>query len=205
LTVTRIKFCGITRAQDAEVAVDLGVDALGFVMVPDSRRCIAAEKAARIRHRLPPFVTSVALFQDQDSAVVQDAIDALQPDLLQFHGHEDAAYCASFGLPYVKAIAMGDGADPAKAAKRYRTAAAVLLDGHASGAMGGSGKAFDWKRARSVRGPVILAGGLDATNVARAIRAVKPYAVDVSSGIEQRPGVKDPLMMRAFVRAVRRM
>lgn len=199
----RIKFCGITRAPDAEAAVDLGVDALGFVLVPASKRFVAPERAAKVRRRLPPFVSAVALFLDADAAFVQDAIDALQPDLLQFHGHEDAAYCASFGLPYIKAIPMGGALDAARAARRFRTAAALLLDGHAAGALGGRGEAFDWKRARGVPAPVILAGGLDAKNVGTAIRAVRPYAVDVSSGVELRPGVKDPKKMRAFVRAVR--
>jgi phosphoribosylanthranilate isomerase len=201
LTRTRIKFCGITRAQDADFAVELGVDALGFVMVPASRRYLAPERAAKIRHRLPPFVASVALFLDADSACVQDAIDALQPDLLQFHGHEDAGFCASFGLPYIKAIPMHGETDAAKVARRFGSAAAVLLDSHASGELGGTGLAFDWKRARKLGGRFILAGGLDAKNVGTAIRAARPYAVDVSSGIEQRPGIKDPRKMKAFVKA----
>ena len=202
MTRTRIKFCGITRAQDADLAVELGVDALGFVMVPASRRYLDSARAARIRRALPPFVASVALFQDADSGQVQEAIDALQPDLLQFHGREVAAFCASFGVPWIKAIAMGDGDDPARAARRFGAARAVLLDAHATGELGGRGVRFDWKRAKTVKAPVILAGGLDAGNVAAAIRTVKPYAVDVSSGIEQRPGIKDPKKMRAFVSAV---
>lgn len=204
----RIKFCGITRAADAEAAVALGVDALGFVLVPASARFCAATRAAAMRRRLPPFVSCVALFKDPDSSLVQDAIDALRPDLLQFHGREDAAFCASFGLPYMKALPMGEPQDLARAARRFRGAAALLLDSHAGGALGGSGRSFDWKRARGAGQrldlPLVLAGGLKADNVEAAIGMVHPFAVDVSSGIESKPGVKDARKMKAFVNAVRR-
>lgn len=201
---TRIKFCGIRRAADAAAAIDLGVDALGFVMVPASQRYLTPERAAAIRAKLPPLVSAVALFMDADAGFVQLAIDALQPDLLQFHGSEGAGFCASFGLPYVKAVAMGAGADPRREARRHPRASALLLDGHAPGALGGSGETFDWSRAAAVKRSLILAGGLTPQNVGRGIRALRPYAVDVSSGIETRPGVKDAGKMRAFVEAVRR-
>lgn len=202
---TRIKFCGIRRAADAAAAIDLGVDALGFVMVPASRRYLAPDRAAALRARLPPLVTVVALFMDADPATVQLAIDALQPDLLQFHGSEDAGFCAGFGLPYVKAVAMRGDGDLRRVARQHRQAGALLLDGHAPGEMGGGGKAFDWSTVvRGVARPLILAGGLTPGNVGRGIRALRPYAVDVSSGIESRPGVKDAAKMRAFVEAVRR-
>ncbi|HEY0974064.1 MAG TPA: phosphoribosylanthranilate isomerase [Solimonas sp.] len=205
---TRIKFCGIRRRQDADAAVDLGVDAIGFVLVPGSKRHITIEDAARIRERLPPLVTTVALFKDADGQQVQDAIDVLQPDLLQFHGAEDAAFCASFGRPYVKAIALGEGGRLGASVRTFRAARALLLDGNAPGAMGGLGKAFDWKAQAAavakLKQPVILAGGLNPDNVAQGIKALRPYAVDVSSGIEARPGVKDLNQMRAFVQAVRR-
>lgn len=201
---TRIKFCGITRARDAALAVALGVDAVGFVLVPASKRWIEPAAAARIRRVLPPFVSTVALFKDADAAFVQDAIDTLRPDLLQFHGDEDAAFCASFGLPYLKAVAMGRAQNLKRLVSTYAEASALLLDGHAPGEMGGSGKSFDWSRLQAVKKPLVLAGGLTPENVARALRVARPYAVDVSSGIERKPGIKDEAKMRAFVNAVQR-
>lgn len=204
VTRTRIKFCGIRRKADAEAAVGLGVDALGFVLVPQSRRYLAPEAAATVRKALPPFVDAVALFMDAPAVEVQRAIDVLRPDLLQFHGREDPMFCASFGLPYLKAIAMGEGRSPGGELRRFRSAAAVLLDAHVPGGMGGRGEPFDWSQAIRTRTPIILAGGLTPQNVGSGIRQLRPYAVDVSSGIELRPGVKDLDKMRAFVRAVRR-
>lgn len=201
---TRIKFCGITRQADADFAVDLGVDALGFVLVPRSQRFLAPARAFSIRRRLPAFVSAVALFQDADSAFVQDAIDALRPDLLQFHGGESPAFCASFGLPYVKAVPMAQPAELARAVRAHRAASALLLDSHAPGELGGSGRRFDWSKIGAQRARLILAGGLDPANVGRAVRALRPYGVDVSSGIETRPGTKNSAKMRAFVAAVRR-
>lgn len=202
---TRIKFCGMRRREDVELAVGLGVDAIGFVLVPKSRRYVGAEQAATLRRALPPFVAAVALFQDADPAFVQQAIDVLQPDLLQFHGSESPGYCESFELPYLKAVAMAAPTDLARTAARFRSAKALLLDGHAPGEMGGSGKPFDWKkRLQSISKPIVLAGGLAPPNVATAIRQLRPFAVDVSSGIEREPGIKDAVRMRAFVAAVRR-
>lgn len=201
---TRIKFCGIRRARDAELAIEFGVDALGFVLVPESRRYLGPEQAARIRTQLPPFVATVALFQNAAADEVQQAIDVLRPDLLQFHGEENAGYCESFGLPYIKAMAMSaPTGNPARWARAYRSAQALLLDGHAPGEMGGSGKSFVWQP-QLLRKPLILAGGLTPDNVGKAIRTMRPYAVDVSSGIESKPGIKDSAKMRAFVEAVRR-
>ncbi len=201
---TRIKFCGITREKDAHAAISLGVDALGFVLVPASPRHITAEKAAAIRRRLPPFVSTVALLKDADAAFVQDAIDVLKPDLLQFHGEEPADFCASFGLPYLKAVAMGEKQSLAALARRYKGAVGLLLDGHSKGGMGGRGETFDWSRVTAVKTPLVLAGGLNPANVGRAVRQLRPYGVDVSSGIEAKPGVKDHDKMRAFVEAVQR-
>jgi phosphoribosylanthranilate isomerase len=201
---TRIKFCGIRRAADAKSAVDLGVDAIGFVLVPQSKRFIAAERAAKLRTQLPPFVSAVALFMDASAADVRRAIEVLQPDLLQFHGREEPSFCAAFGLPYVKAIAMGGVSTPAREERRFRAAAALLLDSHVPGAMGGRGETFDWSKVAKLRRPVVLAGGLTPHNVGQGIRRLRPYAVDVSSGIELKPGVKDLDKMRAFVKAVRR-
>lgn len=204
MTRTRIKFCGITRDRDARAAIALGVDALGFVLVPASPRYIPADKAAKLRAALPPFVAAVALFKDADAGFVQDAIDRLQPALLQFHGEESPDFCASFGLPYLKAVAMGEKQSLSAQASRYRDAAGLLLDSHARGGMGGRGETFDWSRVTAVKAPLVLAGGLNPGNVGRAVRELRPYGVDVSSGIEAKPGIKDPEKMRAFVDAVRR-
>lgn len=204
MTRTRIKFCGITREKDAQAAISLGVDALGFILVPASRRYITAEKAVAIRRRLPPFVSTVAVLKDADAAFVQDAIDTLRPDLLQFHGDEPADYCESFGLPYLKAVAMGEKQSLAALARRYKSATGLLLDSHSKGGMGGRGEAFDWSRITAVKTPLVLAGGLNPANVGRAIRQVRPYGVDMVSGIEAKPGIKDHDKMRAFVEAVQR-
>lgn len=201
---TRIKFCGIRRPADAKAAVDLGVDAIGFVLVPQSKRYVAPEQAAKLRAQLPPFVSAVALFMDAPAADVLEAIDVLRPDLLQFHGREEPSFCAMFGLPYMKAVAMAGTSAPTREARRFAGAAALLLDSHAPGAMGGRGETFDWSKVRTLRHPLVLAGGLTPQNVGQGIRTLRPYAVDVSSGIEQRPGVKDLDKMRAFVKAVRR-
>jgi len=204
LNRTRIKFCGITRATDARAAVALGVDALGFVLVPASPRYLAAEQAAAIRASLPPFVAAVALFKDADPAFVQEAIDRLRPDLMQFHGDETPEFCASFGLPYLKAVAMGEKQSLRGQARRYRDAVGLLLDAHVSGGMGGRGETFDWTQVTPVKAPLLLAGGLTPLNVAKALRQLQPYGVDVSSGIETKPGIKNADKMRAFVEAVRR-
>jgi phosphoribosylanthranilate isomerase len=203
---TRVKFCGVTRAQDAEAAVRLGADAIGLILAPESPRFIEAAQAAIIRRRLPPFVQAVALFRNAAADTVRRALDTLQPDLLQFHGDEDPAFCASFGRPWLRAVPMQGGADLAVDLagweRRFAGAAALLLDAHGPGEAGGQGRTFDWRRIRASR-PFVLAGGLDAGNVAAAIQAARPYAVDVSSGIEQAPGVKDEMKMRRFIEAVR--
>lgn len=200
---TRIKFCGMTRAADAQAAIALGVDALGFVLVPQSPRAISLEAAAEIRNQLPPFVSSVALLRNATAVEVRTAIATLQPDLLQFHGDEDEPFCAQFGLPYLKAVAMSRSQDLSACASRYATAAALLLDSHAADGMGGTGRVFDWSQVRPVGKPLMLAGGLRPENVAEGIQSVRPYAVDVSSGIESAPGVKNFEKMRDFVQAVR--
>lgn len=201
---TRIKFCGLRRPRDVAAAVALGVDALGFILVPASPRFVGPDAAAKLRRALPPFVASVLLFKDADAGFVQEAIDAVRPDLLQFHGGEDTAFCASFGLPYLKAVAMGGPVSLRAEARRHAGAAALLLDAHAPGGMGGRGETFAWTALPKLAKPVVLAGGLTAANVGRGIALLAPYAVDVSSGIESRPGIKDHDKMRAFVRAVRR-
>ncbi len=201
---TRIKFCGITRPEDAQAAVRLGVDALGFVFYRSSPRSVSPARACAIAARLPPFITRVALFLDPEPAQVAAVINVFKPTALQFHGSEPRKFCAGFSLPYVKAIGMGGTADVEAAAAAYPDAAAILLDSHAPGTAGGTGKNFDWDRAPRLGRPFILAGGLRPENVASAILALRPYAVDVSSGIELAPGVKDVARMRAFVSEVRR-
>lgn len=202
--MTRIKCCGMTRVEDALLAARLGADAIGLVFSARSRRRVTIAQAQAIARALPPFVTVVALFMDDEAGLVREVIAAVQPDLLQFHGSENDPWCAQFGRPFVKAIAMGEGAGAALSGADYPHAAALLLDGHRVGEAGGSGKAFDWSQMpRDLARPVILAGGLDPDNVAQAIRTARPWAVDVASGIESSPGIKDPARLAAFVRAVR--
>jgi phosphoribosylanthranilate isomerase len=202
--MTRIKCCGMTRVEDALLAAQFGADAIGVVFTARSRRQVSFEQARAIYRALPPFVSTVALFMDDDAGLVQEAIDAVQPDLLQFHGNERDDWCAQFGRRYLKAIAMGEGAAALSRLRDYPGAAGLLLDGHGLGEAGGSGKAFDWSlMPKDLAQPMILAGGLTPTNVAEAVRIARPWAVDVASGIESVPGIKDPQKMADFVRAVR--
>lgn len=201
---TRIKFCGITRVEDARLAVELGVDAIGLVFTRQSRRFVDLAQARALRRALPPFVSLVALFMDDTPAWVDEVIDQVRPDLLQFHGGESNEFAARFPRPWIKAIPMASTVDFSDLAAQFPDAGAFLLDSHAGGSAGGTGTAFDWTRApRDPARPIVLAGGLDPLNVARAIEVVRPYAVDVSSGIESAPGIKDAAKMRAFVAAVR--
>jgi phosphoribosylanthranilate isomerase len=205
MTRTRIKFCGITRMQDAQAAVELGVDAIGLVLTRKSPRFIELAQAHEIRRSLPPFVTAVALFMDDDPAWIAMAVDAVAPDLLQFHGSESAADCVRYGRRYLKAVPMGGDADVRGMVAMHTGATGFLLDGNVAGEQGGRGKSFDWSRIpENLQRPVVLAGGLTCDNVGSAIRAVKPYAVDVSSGIESAPGMKDLDKMRRFVEEVQR-
>lgn len=201
---TRIKFCGLTRAEDVRLAVDLGVDAIGFVLTRRSRRFVEPAAARLLRDLLPPFVAAVALLMDDEPAWIEDAIRTVRPDFLQFHGEEEAAFCTRFGRRYLKAVPMASTGDLAAFAARHPRACGFLLDSHAAGQPGGTGQAFDWSRVPVGFGrPLILAGGLHAGNVAEAVRTLQPWAVDVSSGIESAPGVKDAGRMRSFVAAIR--
>jgi phosphoribosylanthranilate isomerase len=205
VTRTRIKFCGLTRVEDVRTAVELGVDAVGFVLTRKSRRFIEPAQARALRDALPPFVDAVALFMDDAAEWVEEVVARLRPDLLQFHGEESADFAARFPTAYLKAVPMASVADVPGYAARHPAARGFLLDSHAAGAVGGSGGTFDWTRVpRDFGRPLVLAGGLDAGNVAEAIATARPYAVDVSSGIETAPGIKDAAKMRAFVEAVRR-
>jgi phosphoribosylanthranilate isomerase len=202
---TRIKFCGLTRAGDVRLACETGVDALGFVFAAGSSRRIAPEDARSLREAIAPMVAAVALFLDQDEREVAVAIKALRPSLLQFHGGEDDRFCAQFGVPFLKTLPMGEGAAaPEAVADRYPSAAGFLLDGHGPGEPGGRGIAFRWHALPKLGRPVVVAGGLHAGNVGAAIAVMRPYAVDVSSGIEMAPGHKDGARMQQFVDEVRR-
>ncbi len=204
---TRVKICGITRLQDAHLAQELGADSLGFVFVPASKRYLKPDAAAAIVSQLSPFVTPVGLFLD---AAVDDVnrVLSLMPSLVpQFHGQESADYCEQFGRPYLKAMGVGSaGTVPSEAQlSPYRRALGFLFDSHEPGQLGGTGEAFDWSRLGArMHKPLILAGGLNVNNVEHAIRQTAPYAVDVSSGVEQAKGIKDPEAMRDFLEAVRR-
>lgn len=202
---TRIKFCGMTRADDIARAVALGVDAIGLILVPASPRALSPTQALALRQRVPPFVASVALTLDADPAEVQRAAATLRPTLWQFHGDESPEDCARLGVPYLKAIAMAQPDTAADVMARHPAAVGFVLDSHATGGQGGSGRRFDWSRIPSALDrPLVLAGGLNPDTVYEAVLAVRPYAVDVSSGIESAPGSKDHDAMRAFVEAVRR-
>ena len=184
-------------------AAHLGVDAIGLVFYPKSPRYVTPETARSLVASLPAFVTVTALFLDPEERQVCDVLDKVRVELLQFHGGEPAEFCRSFGRPYIKAVPMGGGADVDEYARRHAGAAALLLDSHAAGQKGGTGVSFDWGSIPKVDGPpLILAGGLTPQNVVTAIRIVRPYGVDVSSGVESRPGIKDAAKIEAFVREV---
>lgn len=202
--MTRIKCCGMTRVEDALLAAQLGADAIGVVLTARSKRRVTLDQAQTIVRALPPFVSSVVLLMDDDAVFVREAIDAIQPDLLQFHGAEKDDWCAQFGRRYLKAIAMGEGAAALPSLHRYPGAAGLLLDGHGLGEAGGSGKAFDWSlMPRELKQPLILAGGLTPDNVAEAMRIAHPWGVDVASGIESAPGIKHAQKLADFIAAVR--
>ena len=204
VTVVRSKICGITRIEDALAAVEAGADAIGLVFYGKSPRAVSIEQAAAILQALPPFVTSVGLFVDMPRDQLQQLLQRLPLDLLQFHGDESPADCEGHGRPYIKALRIRPGEDVAAAMAPYAGARGILLDTFVEGVPGGTGASFDWSLVpENAAKPIILAGGLDAGNVATAIRQVRPYAVDVSGGVEASKGIKDAGKIRAFVRAVR--
>jgi len=197
---TRVKICGITRLEDALEAARLGADAIGFVFYPDSPRNIAVEQASRIRFALPPFLSVVALFVDPEMERVREVMTAVRPDALQFHGNETPQQCRSYGMPYIKAIRMENGVDVLAEARRYHDAQGLLLDTFVRDKAGGTGQRFDWTRVPAdIPRPVILAGGLAADNVTQAVALVKPWALDVSGGVESSAGIKDAAKMAAFI------
>jgi phosphoribosylanthranilate isomerase len=205
MTRTRIKFCGMTGAEDLALAAALGVDAVGLILVEHSPRHLSLARARALRAELPPLVSAVALTMDAAPALLTAIVQTLRPQLLQFHGEEVDADCARHGLPFLKALPMAGQDDPLAAMARFPHASGFVLDAHASGEAGGSGHSFDWSRApRQAPRPWLLAGGLHPDNVFDAIIATRPYGVDVASGIEAAPGRKCPARMARFVAEVRR-
>ena len=206
-----IKICGLTRPADVAAAVDAGADALGLVFVPASRRALSPAQAAALVTQLPPFITLVGLFMDPAPAQVDAVLAAVPLDQLQFHGAESAAACERYGRPYIKTVPLGETTDSQRlrdAGAAHPRARALLIDGHGLGELGGQGRQVgrlaDGRRWGEVLArPLVLAGGLAPDNVAAAVRAVAPSAVDVSSGVESAPGIKDPSLMRRFVEEVR--
>ena len=200
---TRIKICGITRPGDAVAAAQAGADAIGLVFYPPSPRFLSVERARDILAALPPFVQAVALFVNPDAAQVAQVIGRLHPAMLQFHGEETSEFCAQFGLPYLKACRVAPGVDLLKYLEPFSAASGWLLDAHVE-EYGGVGAGFDWSLvpARLDR-PLVLSGGLTRENVGTAVRRVRPWAVDVSSGVESTKGIKDAAKIAAFIAEVR--
>jgi phosphoribosylanthranilate isomerase len=200
---TRVKICGITRPGDGVAAAEAGADAIGLVFYPSSPRFLSHDRALEIRDALPPFVQVVALFVNPDAAQVAQVIGRVKPSLLQFHGEETPRFCEEFGVPYVKACRVRGGVDLLEYLRPFSRAAGWLLDSHVA-EYGGVGESFDWSLAPAVRDrPIVLSGGLAPANVAEAIRRVKPWGVDVSSGVESAKGIKDAGKIAAFIAEVR--
>jgi len=200
----RVKICGITLPDDARMVAAAGADAIGLVHWARSSRAVEPTRARAIRDVLPPFVSAVALFVNPGAEEVYRVLDATRPDLLQFHGDEDEGFCQRFGVPYIKALKVTEAGAAHDLRDYHAGASGILLDSHDPVMVGGTGRTFDWRLAPSqALRPVLVAGGLNAENVGRALRLLRPYAVDVSSGVESAPGVKDGHKVRAFMDAVR--
>jgi phosphoribosylanthranilate isomerase len=196
----RVKICGITRLQDLHAACDAGADALGFVFYEKSPRHVSIAAAAALLRELPPFVQSVGLFVNAEPAFIESVLQAAPLDLLQFHGEERPADCARFGRPYIKAERVNRESDLLKCAADFDAARGLLLDAWVPGMPGGTGERFDWSLIPpALPKPVILSGGLTPDNVAEAVRRVRPWAVDVSSGVEVTKGIKDAHLIAQFI------
>lgn len=203
---TRVKICGITRPKDGLKAAQLGADAIGVVFYAPSPRYVSHTAARTIVEALPPFVTSVGLFVDAPAEEIIETLKVVRLNLLQFHGDESAEYCEQFGVPYLKALRMREDVNITAFAQEHPNAAGILLDTYQEGVAGGTGQTFDWSMiSDDVPLPLVLAGGLDAGNVAEAMSMVHPYAVDVSGGVELKKGIKDPEKMSAFIKEVYRV
>jgi len=200
---TRVKICGITRVQDVLEAVKQGADAVGLVFYPPSPRNVSALEAAEIVSNIPPFITVVGLFVDAEPAFINAVLSVVRLDLLQFHGDETPSACRQYSLPYMKAIRVKSGTNLVQYATDYADAKALLLDAFAESMPGGTGLVFDWSLIpQNLPLPVVLAGGLNNQNVGLAIEQVRPYAVDVSGGVEASKGIKDAAKIAAFMRGV---
>jgi phosphoribosylanthranilate isomerase len=200
---TRVKICGITRKDDARAAACAGADAIGLVFYPQSPRFLSVERAVEIRDALPPFVQAVALFVNPDAAQVAQVIGRLRPAMLQFHGAESPEFCGQFGVPYIKACRVKPGVDLLEYLRPFSRASAWLFDSYVP-EYGGVGESFDWSLVPAAGDhPLILSGGLACDNVAEAIRRVRPWGVDVSSGVESAKGIKDAAKIAAFIAEVR--
>jgi phosphoribosylanthranilate isomerase len=199
----RTKICGITSAADAMVTANAGADAIGLVFYNQSARSVTIDQARQIIQALPPFICVVGLFVDPEPAWVKQVLAALAIDLLQFHGNESADFCHSYGRPYLKAVRVKKSTDITHALTHYTSAQGILLDSYDAQKAGGTGQSFAWQTVpENIAKPLILAGGLTPANVQRAIQQVQPYGVDVSTGVEQSPGVKDPQKVIDFIRLV---
>lgn len=206
MSVVRSKICGITRIEDALIAAEAGADAIGLVFYAKSPRAVSIQQARDIVAALPAFVTTVGLFVNASREELNDVLAGVALDLLQFHGDESPAECESYQRPYIKALRVKPGDDIAQLAAPYAKARGILLDTYVPGVPGGTGAAFDWSLVPSgLLQPLILAGGLSAANVQAAIEQVRPYAVDVSGGVEAGKGIKDTAKIRAFMQAVGRV
>jgi phosphoribosylanthranilate isomerase len=199
----RIKICGLTRNQDVQVAVAEGADALGFVLYAPSPRAVTAEQAASLIKHAPAFVTTVALFVNESAEEIYRVLEVCSFDLLQFHGDESPEFCRQFNRPYMKAIRVRSAEDIHRAVQQYPDTKALLLDAYVENLPGGTGQAFDWRLIPKLSIPWILAGGLNANNVADAVNQVKPFAVDVSGGVEASKGIKDVQKIKDFISEVR--
>ncbi len=195
----RVKICGLTRGQDVAAAVNYGADALGFVFVPASKRCISADEATKLCLQVPAFIARVGLFLDQPAMDITEILKQVSLSVLQFHGRESAEFCRQFNRPYIKTVSLNAGSSIAELEQAYPDAAALLLDSHQPGDLGGTGKTVDWQQVQPGSRPLILAGGLNPHNVAKAIQLIRPWAVDVSSGVEISPGIKDADAIRRFI------
>jgi phosphoribosylanthranilate isomerase len=201
-----IKICGITCTADAINAVESGADAIGLVFYEQSPRAVSVSQARDIVQAVGPFVPVVGLFVNASKKEIEDVLQQVSLSILQFHGDETSSFCKQFHRPWIKALRMKPGVDMANAAQDYADASAILLDAYKEGVPGGTGETYAWnKTPANIKIPVIVAGGLNATNVTSAIKMVNPYAVDVSGGVESSPGKKDLQKMKAFVRAVRQL
>jgi len=203
MSAVRSKICGITRIEDALAAVEAGADAIGFVFYPKSPRAVTIEQAQRIIAQLPPFISTVGLFVNADREELKALLEVVHLDLIQFHGDETPEQCEGYGRPWIKALRVQAGDDIAASCALYDKASGILLDTFVAGVPGGTGETFDWALIpKQLSKPIVLAGGLTSANVSQAIAQVRPYAVDVSGGVEMSRGIKDHDKIRAFMSAV---